>query len=268
MQAEAPAPLRQPVIEHPDLPLIAYCLHEGATRMPLIPAAAKRGWMDLTDSRAAYHCLPMVMANQAGWFILSGHSFTVRWSGADNLDALRIFYLSGDKPYPALSVFGRGILTFQIPYLFRTPPGYNTLVRGPANCPKDGAYPLEGLAETDWAATFTMNWQVTRPNQTVSFEKGDPIGMIVPQLRGNVEQFRPRLQRLNADAETDKKYGEWARSRREFIGSTRMCPAETARSFQDHYLRGTDLNGAKAQEHQTSLRLRPFRGLDADHNHE
>jgi uncharacterized protein DUF6065 len=260
-----PAKGQQSAVEHPDLPLVAYCLHEGAARMPLVPAPIRRTWMDLTYRRAAYHCLPMVIANQAGWFILSAHSLTVRWSGGDELDALKIFYLSGDKPYPAVSVFGHGILTFQIPYLFRTPPGYNTLVRGPANCPKDGAYPFEGLVETDWsAATFTMNWQITRVNQVVTFHENEPIGMIVPQRRGDLEQFRPAFQPVEADIETAKRYAHWARSRRRFIGSTRVCPADTAGIWQDHYLRGTFLDGSEAPEHQMSLQLHPFRDAETD----
>jgi hypothetical protein len=260
--AEA-AEVQLPVIKHPDLPLVAYCLDEGDPPMPLVPAPTKRTWMDSSE-RSAYHCLPMVIANQAGWFILSAHSFTVRWSGGDDLDALKIFYLSGDKRYHAVSIFGRGILTFQIPYLFRTPPGYNTLVRGPANCPKDGAYPLEGIVETDWAvASFTMNWQITRANQTVSFQENEPIGMIVPQLRGNLEQFRPRFEDIGADTETARKYSQWVRSRRLFIGSKRTCPADTVTViWQDHYLRGACVDGIKAPEHQTALRLHPFRRVD------
>jgi hypothetical protein len=201
----------------------------------------------------------MVMANQAGWLILSSHSLTVRWSGEDSLDALTIFYLSGDRPYPAVSIFGRGILTFQIPYLFRTPPGYNTLVRGPANCPKDGASPLEGIVETDWAtATFTMNWQITRANQQIRFEKDEAIGMVVPQRRGDLEQFAPSYRGIETDGETECRYAQWVRSRREFIGSKRIDPDSTD-SWQNHYLRGTSLDGVSAEEHQTSLRLQPFR---------
>ena len=49
------------------------------------------------------------------------------------------------------SHFGDGILTWHLPILFRTPPGYNLLVRGPANYPKDAVSPLEGIVETDWA---------------------------------------------------------------------------------------------------------------------
>ena len=35
----------------------------------LEPAPLQRDWMDQTVSRAAYRCLPMAMANQAGWLI-------------------------------------------------------------------------------------------------------------------------------------------------------------------------------------------------------
>lgn len=257
-------PAKPAAIEHPELPLIAYCLNRGEPLMPLVPAPARRTWMDLTYRRSAYHCLPMVLANQAGWLILSGHSFTVRWSGEDNLDALKIFYLSGGKPYPAVSIFGQGILTFQIPYLLRTPPGYNTLVRGPANYPKDGASPLEGIVETDWAtATFTMNWQITRVNHTIRFEKDEPIGMLVPQLRGGIEQFAPSYRGIETDAQTECRYAQWARSRREFIGSKRIDPNSTD-AWQNHYLRGTSLDGVSAEEHQTNLRLQPFGKRQSD----
>jgi Family of unknown function (DUF6065) len=256
---------RQPAIEHPDLPLVAYCLYDGAAPMQLVPAPTRRAWMDETYSRAAYHCLPMVVANQAGWFIVGDHSFTVRWSGEDDRDALKIFYLTGERPYPAVSIFGHGILTFHIPYLFRTPPGYNLLVRGPANCPKDGAHPLEGLVEADWSvATFTMNWQITRPNHTVKFEQNEPIAMIVPQVRGMLERFQPALQSVDAEKATASAYAQWARGRREFIGATRLLPSGTPRLFQDHYLRGTFVDGAKAPEHQRSLRLSPFRDGSVD----
>src|SRR3712207_8402233 len=37
------------------------------------------------------------------------------------------------RSLPARSHFGSGILTWNLPFLFRTPPGYNLHVRGPAN---------------------------------------------------------------------------------------------------------------------------------------
>ena len=49
------------------------------------------------------------------------------------------FEASPGESHLAESLFGHGILTWTLPYLFRTPPGYNLLARGPANWPKDGS---------------------------------------------------------------------------------------------------------------------------------
>jgi Family of unknown function (DUF6065) len=59
-----------------------------------------------------------------------------------------------------LAIANRAGWLIQIPTrVFRTPPGCNLYVRGPANSPKDGIAALEGIIETDWSeATFTMNW--------------------------------------------------------------------------------------------------------------
>ena len=99
-----------------------------------------------------------------------------------------------------VSHFGCGIITWTLPYLFQTPPGWSLLARGPANWPFDGVSPLEGIVETDQAAsTFTMNWKITRPDFTVRFDRGDPICMIVRAAAGGVGGVRaevPQHRRL------------------------------------------------------------------------
>ena len=155
--------------------------------------------MEETNDRFANRCLPLLMANQAGWFLLSAHAVRVTWLGTNELSGVRVELIKGAPPHPVLSHFGHGIVTWHIPYLFRTPPGYNLLVRGPANWPKDGATPLEGLVESDWsAATFTLNWRLTRPHHPVTFEQGEPIGMLLPQRRSELEAFQPELCTLDS----------------------------------------------------------------------
>ena len=94
--------------------------------------------MEATDQRFANRCLPLLIANQAGWFLIGRHTVRVRWTGGRSPSSLTIEVLSGDGPCPAISHFGHGIVTWHVPYLFRTPPGYNLVVRGPANWPRDG----------------------------------------------------------------------------------------------------------------------------------
>ena len=241
------------------LEIIAYSFSQS-TSMPIVPAAQSREWMDQTRIRYSYRCLPMVIANQAGWFLLNDYPFEVYWSGEEQTSALQIIY-SGDAPeFRAFSMFGYGILTFTIPYLFRTPKGYNLLARGPANWPKDGIFALEGIIETDWAvASFTMNWKMTSPGKVVKFEKGDPVCMIVPQKRGELEAWHPRSAPISSEPELEQAHRTWAESRAQFSQMMRSeGVASASESWQKHYYKGTSPSGHSGAEHQTKLVLREF----------
>lgn len=264
-QRVKPAARRRPrarAARHPALVLTALRLFPSTHS--LRPAALQRGWMHDTTDRFAYRCLPMILANQAGWVVASGQRVVATWTGGPSLESLVVAAPDGGDP-PAASQFGHGILTWDIPFLFRTPRGYNLLVRGPANWWKDGAVALEGLVETDWAvATFTMNWKLTRPG-TVCFEPDDPVCMIVPQRRGELEAFRPRVAPIGTKPELARQYRAWARARDRAIAALEnpRRPADAPAVWQLHYLRGTSPAGAQAPEHQTKLGLAGFDSTSA-----
>lgn len=156
------------------------------------PAPSKREWMDETFKKTAYRCLPLIIANQAGWVVRGPASFSATWSGKIDNHGIKIEYDAdpGQRAVTALSHFGNGILTFVLPWLFRTAPGFGLLVRGLPNCVKDNAYPLEGIVETDWSPyTFTVNWKIIRPGVPVRFGQGDPVCMILPFRLDMLEQF-------------------------------------------------------------------------------
>jgi hypothetical protein len=232
--------------------------------MRLIPAPSNRHWMHATADHFAERCLPLVIANQAGWLILNSHSLRVTWSGGNDLASIKIDYLRNLPPYPAVSHFGHGILTWHVPYVFKTSPGYNLLVRGPSNWPKDGVCPLEGIVETDWSvATFTMNWKLTRPNQSVTFEVDEPICMLVPQRRGELESFHPHVEAIDGEPELRRRYQMWSASRARFLRELRSplqsASSATARQvWQKHYFQGKSPSGDDTSEHQTKLKLREF----------
>lgn len=241
--------------------LTAYRLPGAPLR--LTPAPASRAW--LADIQGGGHhyalrCLPLLIANQAGWLIRNSHRFFAVWTGGTKPSDLKIVYQGGAPPYPAVSNFGYGIVTWAIPYLFRTPPGYNLLVRGPTNWPKDGACPLDGIVETDWAeAPFTMNWKLTRPKVPVIFGADEPICLIMPQRRGELEAFQPEIRDIEAAPELNGGYRRWQESRARFQAEMRCPDSEAAREgWQRHYFQGTSVAGRQAFEHQVKLKIRHF----------
>ena len=253
------SPSAHPERLHEPTALIGYTL--GAEpRMPIVAATQIRDWIDATDQQFARRCLPLLIANQAGWFILNTHSLRVTWNGNDDQDALTLEWLSGDPPYPAMSHFGHGILTWTIPYVFRTPRGVQLLARGPANWPKDGVSPLEGLVETDWSvATFTMNWIMMAVDHPVEFAPGEPICMIVPQQVALLESFEPVVRDLRSNPDMHREFAEWSRSRSQYLVDLNVPDSEAAKQrWQKDYFRGKTPSGYPAPEHRTKLRLLEF----------
>jgi hypothetical protein len=251
---------REPVDETDQtLPLTAYRV-VVSHRAPE-PAERRRAWMDATDVRFANRCLPLLIANQAGWWIRNESDFVARWDGRNTVDAVSIRHAEGTPAPGAASHFGHGIVTFTMPLLFRTPPGWNLLVRGPANLPKDGVSALEGIVETDWAvSTFTMNWQITRPHADVEFRAGEPICMVVPQRRGELERFRPDIAPFYKMPDA-AKYQAWRQSRSTHLSGDE-APGNQGRGpadWQREYMRGVVEHGQPVfPEHQRRLDLQPF----------
>ncbi len=218
------------------------------------------------DHGWANRCLPLLMANESGWVLLNSQAFTATWTGDRGKEAIRIEFDDADASEPwTRSLFGYGILTWTIPFLFRTPPGWNLLVRGPANWPKDGACALEGLVESDWSvATFTMNWKFTRPGHPVRFEAEEPFCMVVPMRRGALECFRPEMRDIRSAPRTRAGFEHYTSGRhdlavRKFLGEYSDDFADARLEWQQHYFRGLRPDGTAAPEHQTRLTLADFR---------
>ena len=241
----------------PSLEIVAYSA--WGFRVQLVPAFYKRDWMDETAGGFAYHCLPMTLANQSGWFVLAPHPAVAEWNGGNLPTDLRVAIEGTPGSVHAMSAVGNGILTWTIPYVFRTPPGWNLLCRGPANFLKDGIQPLEGLVETDWShASFSMNWKMTRPGR-VEFREGEPVAMLVPQRREDLEAFSVRKAELASNRELSEGYNEWVNSRNAFLAAQRNGDPEAIKKrYQKHYFSGQTLKGAHFGEHQKKRRLRSF----------
>lgn len=234
----------------------------GDAPLVIRPAPLERDWMSATHDRFAYRCLPLNIANGHGWEILSPSGFAAGWTGQPGLDAVVIGPDAGTTA-PAISHFGHGILTFHIPALFRTEPGYDLVVQGPVNRPKDGIYALTGVVETDWMPfSFTMNWVFTRPNVLLRFEKNEPICHIFPVRRGEIEALTPEVRPLSDDPVLKAEYEAWSASRNTFNADLKTPgSAAQAEKWQKVYLRGQTETGQveAADDHRTRLRVKPFR---------
>ena len=234
---------------------------DPCSNMPLEPSPLDREWMDRSNQRHAYRCLPLMIANQSGWIVRSPIAFSVRWNGGNRVDDVTVKLPRGRRDARICSHFGEGVVTLILPYLFRTPRGINLWVKGPSNWIKDGIQPLEGVVETDWSeATFTMNWKVTRKNHRIQFEQDEPISMLVPVPRGLAESLDPVLQPLDANPKLARAYQSWRAARFAFNDAlSRRDAPTTERGWQRDYMLGLNTDGQPFADHQMKLNLQPFR---------
>lgn len=258
----------------PPLTITAYSA--WGFEIQIVPAYKRRDWMDTAAAGFPYACLPMSIANMGGWFVLAPHACRAQWNGGASPADLVVTIPDPPKPPPgvvagrtwskappgiqAQSAVGHGIITWTLGYIFRTPPGWNILCRGPANMVKDGIAPLEGLVETDWAqGSFSMNWKFTRPG-VVTFEKDEPIAMLVPQRRGELEQFACRKAELSSNPQLADGYRKWIESRTNFLAAQRAGdPDALRRKYEKHYMHGVTTTGEQGPaDHQKMRELARF----------
>ena len=227
---------------------------------PIRRASRERAWMDRSPNKYAYRCLPLVIASQMGWELLSPVDFAATWTGEDAQDALTVRFF-GRGTGTITSHFGMGVLSFNLGWMFRTPPGIGMLCVGPANDPKPKIGPLEGFIETDWSDyTFLMNWRFSEAGE-VFFRKGEPICRIVPYPQYFLDQFDGELlMKSDMPQQSGEEYGAWDKARGEFLtGLKNKDEAAVKLGWMRHYMRGVKfLSGEKVKTHQTKFGHRDF----------
>ncbi len=179
------------------------------------PCPSRRDWMD--HHPHAYHCLPLVVANQWGWELLCPTNVTARWDGSAGPAGLTIEV--GEEHRVAIkSQFGQGILTFSPPWLFRTSESWDLYTKGPSNYWKTNCVPLEGIVETWWLPyTFTMNWKFVEPGE-VRFEQGEPIAQLIPLLHRTFEGSNATERPLSSEPALEAAMHDWRNERRRRAG--------------------------------------------------
>ena len=223
--AAGPGPLRFQALRLLD--------HGWGAGWELRPGPARRAWMSAEPT--IYQCLPMVAANQWGWQVLCPTAVAVHWDGSDAPGGLTV---EVDARWaPAIkSRFGRGIVTFSPPWLFRTSAGWDLYAKGPSNRWKANCAPLEGVIETWWLPyTFTLNWKLIEPG-SVRFERGESVGQLVPVPHATFDSAGATESPIGAvEPATAAELGRWRDERRRIAAS----PRPTHRN----YLRAEDVEG-------------------------
>jgi hypothetical protein len=228
----------------------------------------QRDWMNATPHRYAYRCLPLTIANQTGWWVKNPVGFRCTWRGTPEPGTIDFEFDSAAENWSQWinSQFGAGIITWNTPFLFRTrPEGSRLLITGAANYFKHNAQPLTALIESDWMSmSFTMNWKLTAPHQTVRFEFGEPLFQAIPLVSNvcaDLERASVSYHKLGDNPDLDHAYQEWRQSRDWFhVGKAngQLKPDD----WQKDYFQGKGpAQQVATSRHMTKVKPPEIRGL-------
>jgi hypothetical protein len=178
----------------------------------IIPGEPKRKWMDDTKGNA-YRCVPLNVANQYGWTVLSPVDFSAEWDGGPSQSSLRVNFLEPVPHNIASSDFGHGILSIIPDFVVRTSKTTSLYVRGIPNQIANGLQPLDAIVETDWLPfTFTFNYKFAKPGK-LTIKKDQPLFMFFPIQRGYIDQFETKEVHIQSNQEMYEDYKRYAKLR-------------------------------------------------------
>jgi hypothetical protein len=198
-----------------------------------------------------YKCLPLVTANEYGFVVKSEFDFGFVWNGGDSPDDLKILVkdeIGSDKIPHIVTHFGSGIITLNVPFTLRTPPGVNLLVTGAPNYILSNLTAMTAVVETDnLRRNFTINLKVAIPNLEVWIPAGTPLAGLIPIPRYYADKFELKLAEDVFDEETvneELQASIDAGLKRQNVELN--TPSETGRD----YLTGRDVYGNVFPDHQ------------------
>jgi hypothetical protein len=211
-------------------------------------ADRERPWMDASQNKFAYRCLPLSIANQAGWWVHNPVGFTAVWTGHASPGSVKFLFDADPKLWGVWinDQFGQGVVSWSVPLLFRMrPAGSRLLVSGPLNSIKHGIQPLAAIIESDWMyMSFTMNWKFTSSHTHVRFDLGEPMMQAIPifsNVLGELERANVTYMHLEQDPQMLEAFRKWCRGRDQYREA--MKSGEVRDGWQkDYFLARTPLD--------------------------
>jgi hypothetical protein len=223
-------------------------------------APPKRDWMDAVPQQYVYRCIPLLAANTMGWELLNPVDSTVTWDGGELTTSLNVAS-SEPNPFAAGSHFGSGMVTWYVPFLFKTSPDLGLIVTGPSNHEHNNAVPLDAFVRTDWLPfPFTMNWRITRKNTPVKFKKGEPIARVLPYPLTLLDETSLEIDALTNDPGFLAEVNEFGQARQQNVAKQQADAHRAAETGEEltgegvwnaQYVKAKGKEGGGYAKHQT-----------------
>lgn len=140
----------------------------------------QRDWMDATDNKHAYKCLPVSQANTIGWSVSFLHDIEFIWDGISDTSDSHVTILK-DKGNVAYTTRANATISFQSGLYFKTEQDMSILSISPPNYFIDGASAFTSIISTSFFPdSYPIAWRITKPNTPILIPAGMPVATLIP----------------------------------------------------------------------------------------
>ena len=234
----------------PDNTIVIFSEHSVSekTKALIRRPSKKRDWF----SADFYRCLPLSIANQYGFEILSPFSFNAIWDGSNSNDGITFTFF--DSPENLLNNnlristhFGHGIITFDSSWTFRTPKGVNLMTMNPSNHIISNITVMSAVIETDnLQRDFTLNLKIQEPHKLVSIKAGEPITTLLPVQRYFQDNFKLQYaEEILSEEQIIPELQTWSDSHLH-----RQLEYFEKKKRGVHYMKGVNIYNEPYEDHQ------------------
>jgi hypothetical protein len=153
----------------------------------------KREWMDQTDNKHAYQCMPVSLANTLGWAISFPEDISFIWDGICDTSDTHIKIIKGHKY--CSTARANATVSFNTYLTFKTSENITTLVMPVPNQFNENAQCFTTLITTSfYKSMIPIAWKVLKPNIEINIPAGQPVAVIIPISLTELQNFEVNIE--------------------------------------------------------------------------
>lgn len=154
----------------------------------------KRDWMDKTDNKHAYQCMPVSLANTLGWAISFPEDISFIWDGISDTSDTHVKIIKGHKY--CSTARANGTISFNTYLTVKTDENITTLIMPVPNQFNENAQCFTTLITTSfYKSMIPIAWKILKPNVEIKIPAGYPVAVILPISLTELQNFEVNIEK-------------------------------------------------------------------------
>ena len=170
-----------------------FVYRDGKNAAEIEQISIKRKWMDKTDNKHAYQCMPVSLANTLGWAISFPEDISFIWDGICDTQDSHIKIIKGHRY--CSTARANATVSFNTYLTFKTDENITMLAMPVPNDFNENAQCFTTLISTSfYKSMLPIAWRILKPNVEITIPAGNPVAVVMPISLTELQNFEVDVQ--------------------------------------------------------------------------